>query len=398
MKKQILALIAAAAMGLAPTTLLAQDIKIGFNGDLSASPSALVGQSSLAAIEVAIEDINAAGGVLGRKLVLVVRDDLSQPPKSIQNTIELVDNDKVVAMFGPLNSGNALAVRPLVNQKKMPMLIAMATSTDITKPVAPDAPNYVFRISLVDRSNISALLAYLKKHPNAKKIGFMVETTGYGQAGLKDLQELATTYGIVPVASEKFGVNDTDMSSQLNKMRSAGVDTLVIWAQATPLGQVVRSMERLNYFPLTLSSFVADQPAYLDTAGPALVDKLVFQRTRAGGEMTPEMTKLQARIKPRTKLGEPVMAQASQSYDAMMLLAQAIRQAQSTDSEKISAALEDLKTPHKGLMKTYNRPFSTTVHEGLTPADLHWVRWKGGKVETFSDAVTQSLNVSDFKQ
>ena len=80
---------------------LAQDIKIGFNGDLSASPSAQSGQAAVLGLKTAIEDINAAGGLLGRKVVLVVRDDLSQPPKSIQNMTDLIDNEKVVAVFGP---------------------------------------------------------------------------------------------------------------------------------------------------------------------------------------------------------------------------------------------------------------------------------------------------------
>lgn len=397
MNHSLMRIVAACAFAAASITAAAQDIKIGFNGDLSASPSALVGQSSLAAIQTAIEDINKDGGVLGRKLTLIVRDDLSQPPKSIQNAIELIEDEKVAAMFGPLNSGNALAVRSLVNQKKVPMLIAMATGSDITKPMAPDAANYIFRISLVDRSNISAVMAYLKRQPTPKKVGFLVETTGYGQGGLKDLNEVAALQGITPVASEKFGVNDTDMSSQLNKMRSAGVDALVVWAQATPLGQVMRSMERLNYFPLTISAFVADQQPFVDTAGPGLVDKLVFQRTRAGGDMPPGMTKLYDRIKTKVK-GSPVIAQASHSYDAMMLLAQAMRQAQSAEPEKIRLALEDLKAPYQGLVKTYAKPFSKTVREGLMPSDYHWVRWKDGKVEPYSDAIIQSLKPSDFKQ
>lgn len=97
----------------------AQDIKLGFNGDLSASPSAQSGAAGVLGIRAAIEDINAAGGVLGRKLTLVIRDDQSQPPKSIQNMSELIDNEKVVAVLGPTNSGNAMAWKHIPNQKKL---------------------------------------------------------------------------------------------------------------------------------------------------------------------------------------------------------------------------------------------------------------------------------------
>src|SRR6266576_5639816 len=99
----------AAAMSVVGLSAEAQDIKLGFNGDLSASPSALSGQAATLGLTAAIDDLNKAGGVLGRKLTLVIRDDLSQPPKSIQNMSDLIDNEKVVAVFGPTNSGNALA-------------------------------------------------------------------------------------------------------------------------------------------------------------------------------------------------------------------------------------------------------------------------------------------------
>ena len=78
----------------------------------------------------------------------------------------------------------------------------------------------------------------------------MVETTGYGQGGLKDMEEIAALQGIKPAASERFGVGDTDMTSQLNKMKAAGVDTVVVWAQGTPIAQLIRSMDKINYFPM----------------------------------------------------------------------------------------------------------------------------------------------------
>ena len=115
------AAVAAAAI-LISGTAVAQEIKLGFNGDLSASPSAQSGQAAVLGIRAAIEDVNAAGGVLGRNLTLVVRDDLSQPPKSIQNMSDLIDNEKVVTIFGPTNSGNAMAWKHIPNQKKIPVM------------------------------------------------------------------------------------------------------------------------------------------------------------------------------------------------------------------------------------------------------------------------------------
>ncbi len=239
------------------------EIKLGFNGDISASPSAQSGQASVLGLQAAMEDINAKGGVLGRKLTLIVRDDLSQPPKSIQNMSDLIDNEKVAAVFGPTNSGNALAWRHIPNQKKVPVMGTIGSATDITKPMAPNTDNYMFRVSMVDRSQVAGLMAYLKK-TGTTKVGYLAETTGYGQGGLKDVQEIGDLQGIKPLGTDKFGVADTDMTSQLGKFKAAGIDTVVVWAQGTPIGQLMRSMEKIDYKPLVLTSWAADNQSYYD--------------------------------------------------------------------------------------------------------------------------------------
>ena len=129
MRFKITMALLAAALNAVAFSVQAQDIKLGFNGDLSASPSSQSGQAAVLGLQAAIDDVNGAGGVLGKKLSLVVRDDLSQPPKSIQNMSDLLDNEKVVAVFGPSNSGNALAWRQIPNQKKIPVIGTVASGT-----------------------------------------------------------------------------------------------------------------------------------------------------------------------------------------------------------------------------------------------------------------------------
>ncbi|RYG01944.1 MAG: branched-chain amino acid ABC transporter substrate-binding protein, partial [Caulobacteraceae bacterium] len=163
-------LLAAAALTAFSAGAQAQDIKLGYNGDLSASPSAQSGHAAVLGMEAAIADINAAGGVLGRKLTLVTRDDTSAPPKSIQNMSDLVDNEKVSAVFGPTNSGNAMAWKHIANQKKVPVLGNVGSGTDITKPMSPGADNYMFRVSMVDREQVAALMAYVKKNAAQSKV------------------------------------------------------------------------------------------------------------------------------------------------------------------------------------------------------------------------------------
>lgn len=373
----------------------AQEIKLGFNGDLSASPSAQSGQAGVLGIQAAIEDINASGGVLGQKLTLVVRDDLSQPPKSIQNMSDLIDSEKVAAVFGPTNSGNALAWKHIPNQRKNPSLGCVGSATDITKAM-PGVDNYMYRVSMVDRAQIAGMVAYAKNRPGTKNVGFLVETTGYGQGGLKDLEALAAAKGLKPVATEKFGVNDTDMTSQLNKMKAAGVDTVLVWAQGTPIAQLLRSMEKIDYSPVTLTSWAADNASFFDTAGKTLAERPIFMRTITE-DRTPDQQKLYDRLAPNLK-SKSSFSFAAHCYDATLILAAAIKQANGTDGAKLHAALDALQAPVKGVMKTYEKPFTVDQHEALTASDYRWTHWKDGKLVTYTDETVQALKPSDFQE
>lgn len=382
--------------GLVAAAAASAQVKVGYNGDLSASPSAQSGQAAVLGMEAAITDINANGGLLGKKLELVTRDDTSAPPKSIQNMSELIDSEKVAAVFGPTNSGNAMAWKHIANQKKVPVIGNVSSGTDITKPMSPSADNYMFRVSMVDREQVAALMAYVKKNvAKSKVVGLMAETTGYGQGGLKDMEEIAKQRDIKIAATEKFGVGDTDMTSQLGKMKSAGVDTIVVWAQGTPNAQLVRSMEKINYFPLVLTSWAADNITFYDAAGKTLAEKPIFLRTVSEAR-TPAQQKLFERV--GSKLKAPgSFSFALHGYDSILLYAAAVKQANSVDGGAVRLALEDLKTPVQGVLKTYDKPFSKTNREALTAKDLVWIRWKDGKLLPYTDPIVGTLTTADFK-
>ena len=380
---------------LAAGLVSAQDLKLGYNGDLSASPSAQSGHAAVLGMQAAVDDINAAGGVLGRKFTIVTRDDQSQPPKSIQNMSDLIDNEKVIAVFGPTNSGNAMAWKHIPNQKKIPVIGNVGSGTAITHPMSPGADNYMFRVSMVDRDQIGALMAYVKKNPASKVVGLMAETTGYGAGGLKDMQEIADLQGIKIVATERFAVSDTDMTSQLNKLKAANVDTVVVWAQGTPIAQLVRSMEKINYFPVTLTSWAADNITFYDAAGKALANKPIFMRT-VSETRTPVQQKLYDRIGSKLKAPSS-FSFALHGYDSVQLLAAAVKQANSADGTAIKNALEDLRTPVAGVLKTYNKPFSKTQREALTAGDFVWIKWSDGKLEPYSDPIIKGLAAGDYK-
>ncbi len=389
-------LAAALMLALGTAGAQAQDIKIGFNADQSGTAAAELGQAARHGFELAIEDINKAGGVLGRKLVPVVRDDTGAPPKSIQNMTELIDNEKVAAVVGPTNSGNALAWLQIPQQKKVPVVVPVATATDITKRYQGEAQNFIFRVSMVDREQVALLLAYAVKSSKAKKIGFIADSTGFGTQGVKDATEVLAMHGLQPVAVEKFGPKDTDMTAQLAKIRDAGADTVLIYGLADGNAHTLRSMEKINYLPTAIGTWGNMSTVLLNTAGKKLAEHLVFA-TSTAEDSNERAAALAARVRARY----PQMATfvtAAQAYDSVLLIAEAMRKAGDTDGAKVAAALENNVSGVQGIVKKYDKPFSKTDHEGLGVADFQLGKWKDGKVTAFSDALSKSITPADLKR
>ena len=386
-------LLSAALMG-AAASAQADDIKIGFNSDMSATGSADFGISALAGARQAADDLNAAGGVLGKKVVIVERDDVGAPPKAIQNTNELVDNIKVNAMLGGVNSGNMLAWLHIVQQKKIPTISPVATATDITGRYAKTPPNYVFRVSMRDRDQIALLAAYAARASKSGKVAIIADTTGYGQQGAKDALEILALHKITPVANEKFGPKDTDMSSQLNKIKASGADTLIVYALADSNAHVMRSLEKINYFPTTLASWANLSSPFLRIAGPELAGKMIFTASITEDSSKESKALYDTLMKRDGRV--PTYVMAAQAYDSVKLIAAAMEQAKSTDGAAVQAALEQLSQA-QGVIKAYQKPFSTDNHEALSVKDFRLVRWIDGKVVTVDDDVTRAIKPEDLK-
>jgi branched-chain amino acid transport system substrate-binding protein len=389
------AVLVSTGMALSLPALAQNEIKIGYNADQSASGAAELGLSGLYGFQAAIEDLNAQGGVLGRKVVGVVRDDAGAPPKSIQNMNELIDNEKVAAVVGPTNSGNALAWLHIPQQKKVPVISHVATATDITARYAKEPQNYIFRVSMVDREQLALLAAYAVKASKSKNIAIIADTTGYGQAATKDLQEILTLHGIKPVGIEKFGPKDTDMTSQLAKLKAAGADMIITGSLADATAQVLKSMEKMDYYPGLLSTWGSINTPLINIAGPKLAEKTVF-----AASTTEDASDRAAALHKRLVAKHPNMpafVSAAQGYDAVMLIAAAIKQAGGTEGPKLQAALENLGAV-QGIIKKYEKPFSKEQHEALGVADFHLAQWKDGRVVKLDDAVVKGLTAADLKR
>jgi len=394
-RRTLSALLVSAGMALSLPAYAQNEIKIGYNADQSASGAAELGLSGLYGFQAAIEDLNAQGGVLGRKLVGVVRDDAGAPPKSIQNMNELIDNEKVAAVVGPTNSGNALAWLHIPQQKKVPVISHVATATDITARYAKEPQNYIFRVSMVDREQLALLAAYAVKASKSKNVAIIADTTGYGQAATKDLQEILALHGIKPVGIEKFGPKDTDMTSQLAKLKAAGADMIITGSLADATAQVLKSMEKMDYYPGLLSTWGSINTPLVNIAGPKLAEKTIF-----AASTTEDASDRAAALHKRLVAKHPNMpafVSAAQGYDAVMLIAAAIKQAEGTEGPKLQQALESLGAV-QGIIKKYEKPFSKEQHEALGVADFHLAQWKDGRVVKLDDPVVKGLTAADLKR
>jgi len=201
-------LAAAASAALALPAIADDTIKLGLVAAMSGQ-SAKSGEAIVRGLSVAIDEINAKGGVLGKKLELVVRDDESNPAKGVVAARELVQREKVAALFGGLDTPVSMAIVPFANQNKVPFMGVWAAGTPITRNGAPE--NYVFRVSAVDALVDKALVAYAIKKYGAKKPGMILINNPWGESNEKGLKAALEEKGMPFAGIEKFQDADVDV-------------------------------------------------------------------------------------------------------------------------------------------------------------------------------------------
>jgi branched-chain amino acid transport system substrate-binding protein len=366
------------------SALAADPIKIGHVAALSGA-SAQSGEAITRGLTLAIDEINAKGGLLGgRKLELVQRDDESNPPKGLIAARELIFKEKVAAIFGGIDTPVSLALVPIVNKEKVPFMGVWAAGTGITRNGAD--PNYVFRVSAVDLLVDVKLLQYANKKFGSKKPGLMLINNPWGESNEKGLVAADKENADVEIAGiEKFENADVDMVPQLTRLKEKGADSIILVVNTPPGAQMMKSRERMGWKAPVVSHWGISGGRFPELAGPTAGEAHFVQTYSFFGKLNPTGERvLSALMKkyPQVKGPEDVFAPVgtANAYDAMHLLGMAIAQADSTDGDKIRIALEDLKTPHQGLIKTYNRPFTPTEHDALRPDDYIMVRYDGDKI------------------
>jgi branched-chain amino acid transport system substrate-binding protein len=356
-----------AALGFAGMASAADPIKIGVDGPFTGGSSSM-GVSMRDGVRMAADEINKAGGLLGRQILLVERDDEAKNERGVQIAQELINKEKVVAAVGYINSGVALASQRFWQEAKIPVMNNVATASVITHQFDDQPENYIFRNAAHDSIQAPMIVEEAVTRRGFKKVAILADSTNYGQLGRADLEKALELKGIKAVATEKFNIKDVDMTAQLLKAKAAGAEVVLTYAIGPELAQIANGMTKLGWKVPMIGSWTLSMANFIDNAGPggegARMPQTFVQEPTTPKRQSFIINYLRTFNPKNARIDSPVSA--AQGYDSIYLLAAAIKQANSVDGPKIKAALEDLKAPVEGVVTTYNKPFTAKDHEAIT--------------------------------
>jgi branched-chain amino acid transport system substrate-binding protein len=375
------AAVAVASLGAIGGGQAQEPLKLGFAGALS-GPASFVGVEIRRGAEIAIDEINAKGGVKGRKLVLIARDDEHNPVKTVAQYRELVEREKVVGIVGATNSASMLAVAPIVNDTlKVPVICPATDATAITENDAMQQgrDNYIFRVGMYGTGQANFMVDTMVKKFGHQKIGLLTWTGGWGVTGRSELQRRLKENGLNPVADETFDNSDTDMTPQIIKLKNAGAQSILNYALVRENTFVVKTKEKLNNDTPYVSAWGIAGPAFWQAAGNSAEGVLTSTTVTIDGPQSPERTAFINEYRKRYKEDMSAAVFAVGAYDAVYLFKTAMERS-GMEPNQIRAGLENIPE-FKGLVKHFTRPvFTRDRHNAVTEEDMIMARWTNGKL------------------
>lgn len=354
------------------TTLFAHaeepTIKIGIIGPFTGKSSSDMGESIRGGARVFLHDINQIGGVLGRRIELIERDDQAKPEVGVNMARDLVEKEKVIAVVGFANTGVAIPSSKIFQDAKIPLIVSAATGVNVTKQFMPpaQATSYIFRVAASDELQPIAILNDVIDKRKLTNIAILHDDSPYGQFGKQGLLAELQKRKIQALAVESFKVGDHDMSAQLNKASQAGAQVIILYCLSNEAAMVANSMKKLKLaIPLT-GSWTLSHKSFMDLSGAngegARMPLTFIENTSSSRSSA--FTLSYYKINNVSQM--PSAVAAAQTYDALRLLTLALMQANSTDGSKIREALEDMKYEATStVISRYKKPFSKTDHEAI---------------------------------
>ncbi|MBP2292912.1 ABC transporter substrate-binding protein [Azospirillum rugosum] len=353
-----------------------ETIKIGSILSVT-GPAAFLGEDMKAGMEIAVEEINAAGGINGRKVDWVFYDAESQTQKAMSATRRLLTQDRVdMIVGGGSMSGIALAMAPMAEQAKVPF-ISTEGAMNIVQPVSER--KWTFKSTVDDDSVLDRIADYLAKK-DIRKVALLADSSGFGQSATEQMKLLAPKRQL-DVTYEAFNPADTDMTAQLTRIRDSGAQAIICWT-VTPAGVVfLKQAQQLGLGDRTLvHSYGFVSQRYMDLAGDAAKNLLLVSVKFPVGDQLPDSDPLKPRVqeliqKFQKRYGRPPNQYVAQTYDAIQLARLAVEKG-GKDKAKLRDALEAI-AGYNGTGGTFT--FTPARHSGLSKDDIVMLDWKNGR-------------------
>jgi branched-chain amino acid transport system substrate-binding protein len=249
-------------LSLSGIAVAAQPIKIGALFAIT-GPASFLGEPERNTAQMVVDEINRNGGIKGQQLQLIVYDTQGDATKAVQAATRLIKEDNVVAIIGPSTTGDSMAVIPLVEKAHIP-LISCAAGSKITDPVK----KWVFKTAQNDSLAVAKIFEYLHKK-KINKVAILTVSDGFGSSGREQLKAQAGKFGIQIVVDDTYGPKDTDMTSQLTKIRGSEAQAVVCWGTNPGPAVIARNARQLGLkLPLFMSHGVSSKK-FIELAGDA---------------------------------------------------------------------------------------------------------------------------------
>jgi branched-chain amino acid transport system substrate-binding protein len=370
--KLVAVALAIVAMCVAPA-LAADTIKVGAILAVT-GPASFLGAPEAKTLEMLTEELNAKGGIGGKKIELIIKDSGASPEKAISFAKQLIEEEKVFAIIGPSTSGETMAIKNLAEESKT-ILLSCAAAEVIVKPVA----KYVFKTPQMDRDAVIRIFEQMKKMKIAR-IGVLSSNTGFGKAGKEQIEKLAPEHGIQIAVNEVYDKAATDLTAEVTKLKAANVQALVNWSIEPAQAIVIKNARQIGITAPIFQSHGFGNIQYVQAAGAA-AEGVIFPAGRllvadTLSDKNPQKALLEDyKKKYEAKFKENVSTFGGHAYDAFVILTKAVEKA-GADKEKVRTAIETTK----GLVGTagvFN--FSAEDHNGLDKNAFEMLTVKNGK-------------------
>ena len=359
----------------AQTTLM--PVKVGLIGPFT-GPSSDFGIPLKNGMELAIQEINAVGGYLGRPLELVVKDDQGNPDVGLKGSQELMA-EGVVATIGFCNTGVAMKSLEVFQKAQRPLIVPCSTGTPITAKY-PGPESYIFRTSARDAIQAPFVVEDIVKR-GWTRVAIFADTTGYGEAGLKDVEAALTAKNLKAVYVARFALGVKDLQTELKAARDVGANVVLSYTVGPENAVIALGRKELKWAVPQVGAWPLSFPFFIDGAKDAADGALMAQTFIAepSNERRAAFLSAYAR-KFQKKMAVPMAA--AQGYDTTYLLAYAlfgIRDG-NLNGPAVKTALENISRVYYGVVATYEKPFSRTDKDALTQNMLVMGKVQGGAV------------------